>query len=171
MSVESALLVPVPEAEPVVQRWRDLFDPMAILGIPAHITVLYPFLPPERLTEANLDELQRLFAAAVPFSFVLDEVRRWPDVVYLAPTPEEPFRNLTALVVDRWPELQPYGGSHREVVPHLTVAHVADDLVAADIADDLAAKLPIASAAREVLLMVTDGAAWTAHTGFPLGVL
>ena len=46
---ESALLLLVPAAEPVVGSHRAQLDLSARNGEPAHFTVLYPFLPPERL--------------------------------------------------------------------------------------------------------------------------
>lgn len=168
MQMESALLVPVPEADPIVEPWRRVFDPVALLGIRAHITVLYPFLPPERLDDETLGTLDQLLSTFPAFSYALDEVRRWPDLVYLAPNPETPFRALTRLVAERWPEVPPYEGKHQDVVPHLTVAYTRDDAVATEIADDLTPHLPVVCVARHVQLMVTDGASWTAHTSFPL---
>jgi hypothetical protein len=44
----SAVLVPVPEAERVVSRYRARLDGAAALGVPAHVTVLYPFVPAAR---------------------------------------------------------------------------------------------------------------------------
>jgi hypothetical protein len=43
--MQSALLLPVPAAEAAVGPYRALLDPSARDGVPAHITVLYPFLP------------------------------------------------------------------------------------------------------------------------------
>jgi hypothetical protein len=42
---ESAFIVCVPEAEPHVAVLRERFDASARLGLPAHITMLYPFMP------------------------------------------------------------------------------------------------------------------------------
>jgi hypothetical protein len=53
----SAVLVPVPEAERVVSRYRARLDGAAALGVPAHVTVLYPFVPPAAITAATLEEL------------------------------------------------------------------------------------------------------------------
>lgn len=47
---ESAILVPVPQAEPVVGHLRARLDRAAGRGVPAHVTVLYPFLPPAQIT-------------------------------------------------------------------------------------------------------------------------
>jgi len=57
---ETVLIVKVPEAEPAVGEWRTQFDPVAAAGIPAHITVLAPFLD-RRLVDASvLGELEAL---------------------------------------------------------------------------------------------------------------
>jgi len=45
VSYESALVILVPEAEAVVGRLRQRSDPSAAVGMPAHITINYPFLP------------------------------------------------------------------------------------------------------------------------------
>jgi hypothetical protein len=45
MGNESAIIIPIPEAEPIVGPLRLQYDGAARLGVPAHITVLYPFYP------------------------------------------------------------------------------------------------------------------------------
>jgi hypothetical protein len=44
-SGQSALIIEVPEAEPAVARCREHLDASDALGVPAHITVLAPFMP------------------------------------------------------------------------------------------------------------------------------
>ena len=56
-SIESALVVLVPEAEALVKPFRDRYDPSAAVGVPAHITLLYPFKPPDEVDGAVLDKL------------------------------------------------------------------------------------------------------------------
>ena len=51
---QSALIVAVPEAGEVVGRFRASLDRAALWGVPAHVTVLYPFLPPERINDEVL---------------------------------------------------------------------------------------------------------------------
>lgn len=60
----TALVIVVPEAEPAVAPWRAALDRAASLGVPAHITVLYPFLSPERIGDSVLDGLRELRRAA-----------------------------------------------------------------------------------------------------------
>lgn len=71
---ETALLLPVPAAEPAVGQHRARLDEAARDGVPAHITVLYPFLPPAGIDEMLLALLGRLFAGFAAFGFTLDKV-------------------------------------------------------------------------------------------------
>lgn len=73
MTDESALLVAVPAAEPAVARHRSRLDTSAAVGVPAHITVLYPFLPPDLIDADTLATLARLFASVPGFRFTLDQ--------------------------------------------------------------------------------------------------
>ena len=63
------------------------------------------------------------------------------------PEPPEPFVELTQAVWRRWPDHAPYGGAHREIVPHLTVAVGAEDFY--EVRAALEPHLPLRAAARE----------------------
>ena len=92
--IESALVVLVPDAEVLVKPFRDRHDPSAAVGVPAHITLLYPFIAPDESGSAVLDDLRQCFQRFPPFDFSFAESRRFPGVLYLAPEPAEPFREL-----------------------------------------------------------------------------
>ncbi|MFE7562168.1 2'-5' RNA ligase family protein [Kitasatospora sp. NPDC057500] len=165
---ESALILPVPEAEAVVGPWRERYDPSARLGVPAHVTVLYPFRPADRLDAEVLGDLAELIAAQPAFDLAFTRGGDFPGVHWLAPSAEGAVRlnALTAAVAARWPEHPPYGGRFEEVVPHLTVAYHDDP---GPIAADLAPHLPLAARAGVVRLLVFDGACWVRRADFPLG--
>ena len=99
MKIESALIIAVPEVEPLVKALRERFDWSAAQGVPAHITILYPFIPPDKVTPDVLANLREFFAQFSAFEFTLPETRRFPSVLYLAPSPAEPFKALTQAVV------------------------------------------------------------------------
>ena len=102
---QSALLVPVFNADAVFGAVRERLDPAAKRGVPAHITVLYPFLAPEALDPAVLSELRSFFAAHASFRFSLSRTAWFGDsVLWLAPEPDAPFRVLTDAVAARWPD-------------------------------------------------------------------
>jgi 2'-5' RNA ligase len=173
-SIESALVVLVPEAEALVKPFRDRYDPSAALGVPAHITLLYPFRPPDEVGGAVLDELRRGFARFAPFRFALAQIHRFPaEVLYLAPEPDEPFRRLTLAIWDWYPETPPYVGKWPDVVPHLSVASLADEQQLDRIADEFAQAsrgiLPIRAAATDVALMDNRSGRWQVRATFGLG--
>ncbi len=174
MSDESVLLIEVPEAEPLVADWRARYDPVAAHGVPAHITVLFPFIPPELIDEATLEALAATFAEVEPFDFHLAALDQFPGVYYLAPEPAEAFKNLTRAVVARFPEYRPYGGAFgSDSTPHLTVAQIAApaefDAMGAELQAACAQALPIRSRAETVLLMHNVTGPWTVNRSFRLG--
>lgn len=168
----SALELLVPEAEALVGPFRQRYDPVVPLGMPAHVTVLFPFLPPERIGVPELRGLREHFAGQSAFDFALSELREFPGTLYLAPEPDEPFVALLEATASRYPETPPYGGAFDEIVPHLTVAHAEDPAELAEIRrrveDDLAAHGPIRAKARAVRLMIEDGVLWRKWDLFPL---
>lgn len=170
--VESALIVAVPEAEAVVGVHRAALDEAASWGVPAHITVLYPFLPPGRIDYRVRAALGTLFAARPAFEVVLSRVDWFgTEVLWLAPTPDEPFRELTSAVWARFPDAPPYHGEFEDVIPHLTVGHHAPLAALRATADDLAGRLPITAAVRSVRLIegTIGRIPWRTVAEFPLG--
>ncbi len=138
---ESAIVLDVPEAEPLVGGWRARHDPIASRGIPAHITLLYPFLRPEELQPAALDTLRGTLARAEPLDLVLSEVATFPGVVWLKPEPAAPLLQLIDLLRHHYPDLLPYGGKHPEPTPHLTVGQANDPDEFDDFHDRVRARL------------------------------
>jgi hypothetical protein len=176
--MQSALLVLVPAAEPVVGPHRARLDSSARDGVPAHLTVLYPFLPPAEIGQGVLAKLSRLFAAVPRFAFSLDRVR-WFDqsVVWLGPSDESPFRALTGLAWSAYPSNPPYGGDHPDTVPHLTIGHGGGPAELRAAAEAVRPLLPIATEATEVTLMAgpkpgqssQPPGQWRSVASFPLG--
>ncbi len=168
MAAESAIIIPVPEAEPVVASLRQRHDPVAARGVPAHITLLYPFAPPDQLA-SHVEDLQRLCAESAAFAFSLTEVRRFPATAYLQPDPAAPFVALIERIMRRWPAFPPYGGRFATPVPHLTVADDVGPDVLDGVVRELAGQLPIACRATEVSLICSDDeGAWACKRVFAL---
>jgi 2'-5' RNA ligase len=169
--LQSALLVAIPSAEPAVARHRDRFDSSAPRGVPAHITVLFPFISPAAIDSAVHAELARLFGAVGAFRFTLDHTSWFGDsVLWLGPRDDAPFRALTRAAFAAFPEYPPYGGRHGDVVPHLTIGDHGPlpERCAAEAA--VRSHLPIEGEVTEVRLMVgppADGL-WDTVAVFPL---
>jgi 2'-5' RNA ligase len=167
----SGLIVEVPESELAVAHHREALDVNARGGVPAHFTVLYPFLPPDRIDESVLAHLGALFAGVPAFDIALTHTS-WFDsrVLWLAPEDPAPFRALTERVHAAYPDHPPFAGLYPDVVPHLTIGH-GEQLAEMALAEiDVKQHLPIRSTAREVTLMTQHEAegVWTTAARFPL---
>lgn len=162
------MLATVAGAEPLVEHWRRRFDASAAAGIPAHVTVLFPFLDVDLISAAVIGDLTTLIAGHDSFAVRFDECGRFPDVLYLAPTPDQPLRALTESIATRWPEAPPYGGQFAEVIPHLTVAHGQPSRIFDEVEAELADRLPVTATISSVSLFVSDGQCWRPHASFPM---
>jgi 2'-5' RNA ligase superfamily len=170
---QSALVVLVPEAERLVGAFRRIHDPAAMAGVPAHITVLYPFQPPARVDAATVERLRSRFQRFAPFDFALTSVRRFPGVIYLAPEPDEPFRALTLAVWEAYPECPPYEGRHPDIIPHLSVASKAEEdelrRIGSDFENEARKSLPLPARASGVALMDNLFGPWRVVAVLSLG--
>jgi 2'-5' RNA ligase len=167
--METALIIPVAAAEPVVGAFREQLDLSAPFGVPAHLTVLFPFLEAAQIDQAAL---AALIASHDSFTFTLSRTGWFGQtVLYLAPEPDAPFRALTQAVWQRYPQCPPYGGAYDDVVPHLTIGHdqPLDTLRTAE--QTVAAALPIDATATSVRLLgrLDSTSAWQPLQDFPLG--
>jgi hypothetical protein len=169
---ESAVVVNVPAAEPVVGEHRKRLDAAASWGVPAHVTVLYPFLPPATIDEAVLSALGRAVLTVPRFKAEWTRTA-WFDqrVLWVAPTPVTSFQELTAAVVREFPDYPPFGGQYDVVVPHLTVGNGAplDDMLAAERV--IEPQLPFSMAVTHVQVLAGTRVAgsWGMIAEFPLG--
>ncbi len=123
----SAVVVLVPEADDIL----DAVGSSASGGMPAHVTVLYPFVPPRRIRQSHCEQLEAIAARTAPFTLELAELDHFELITVLTLNPEEPLRRLTTAVVDSWPEHPPYGDDELDVPPHLTLGY---DVLPAEIA-------------------------------------
>lgn len=145
----------------MVGGWRAMHDPSSRNGVPAHITLVVPWVPPEQIKQEHLEELEQLLADRHPFDYVLDHVRWFGDrVLWLAPSPAQPFQDMTHLLAEHF-ETPPWGGEFDEVVPHLTVG-LADhaDQALCEVAAEVGPRLPVSCRAQEVDVMCGDGVQW-----------
>jgi 2'-5' RNA ligase len=150
------VLVPVPEADVAGGPWRG-----ENTGVPMHVTLLVPFVPPERIDAEVVAALRGLLEPVAPFDYALGGVCAFPDgTTYLAPLPPEPFVALARAIVRRWPEHPPYGGVHDTIVPHVTIPPEHVEL------DRLAALGPIPARAEEARLIVEEPGRWTTRARF-----
>ena len=163
---QSVLLVPFRELAAAVEPWLEhSVGARPSHGIPPHVTLLFPFPPPD---ESVVAEATDALAKLESFDVMFGELRRFTDTkaLYLTPDPVEPFIAVIESLVATFPGWLPYGGAYDSIVPHLTVAWGAqlDEAEA-----DLEPRLPLRARAREaVLLTEVQPRRWLPHTSFPL---
>lgn len=174
---ESALLVEIPEAEPLVATWRQRHDPVAARGIPAHVTVLYEFRPPGDIDDDVRGRVAEVVATQPAFVATFDRIGVFEGVaVWLAPEPEDRFRGLHRALLDAFPDCLPYQGRFPDPQPHLTIAQAAPDgdadafaALADEVRADVAPRLPLVSAVGAVSLFTSDDhGRWTRIERFAL---
>ena len=168
---DSAFIVRVPEAEACVGALRERFDASARLGVPAHITILVPFMSPDQIDEAVLGRVQQAFDTVPAFAFALTRLGRFPATAYLAPEPEASFVALTRSLFQRFPAYPPFGGRFDSIIPHLTVAHGSAseaDLAAGELAARMQEQGSIAGICSTVTLLENASGRWKEMHGFAL---
>lgn len=174
----SAMVTPEPASAivarvsvpPALERLRSRWDLAAGTGVPAHVTILFPFLPADALLPGVRRELAAIAGAQLPFDVRFKRIDRFPGVVYVAPDPGTPFLRLTEAFLARFPEFPPYGGAFDAVIPHLTVAE-SEEAPLDEIAAAARRALPFRHrvAALEVLVEGGEGR-WHTRWRLPLGV-
>lgn len=150
----SAFVVKVPAAEPLAGALRRRYDATVALGVPAHITVLVPFMDPALVTADVIERAARVLQRTPSFPFSLASIGRFPETAYLAPEPAAPFIAMTLALVEAFPGFRPYGGEHEGAIPHLCVAH-GDARHAEEAAAELKMRLHATGAVLAVCTKVT----------------
>lgn len=168
--METAFILRVPEAESLVRDWRMKHDTSAPRGMPAHVTVLYPFMPLRAISADVYEQLDALFAAHTNFELTFSSPRRFPDTVWLSPEPAAPVKLLTGAMAAAFADYPPYRGTFPDTIPHLTVAQ-GDSAVLDAVAADLMARLtrPIHAHITACVLFAMTDAGWREQRSFPLG--
>jgi hypothetical protein len=171
----SAIVVPI-RLPAVLRAVMVRESEVARLGVPGHVTLLYPFTPAASLGPGVMASVERVLAGAPAFDVDFREVRRFePDVhapngvIWLAPEPPAPFLSLIDRLSKAFPGYPPYGGAFEEVVPHLTIAD--DEATRMDSnAAEAARCLPFRRRVTHAALIVegADGR-WRTRRRLPLG--
>ena len=167
----TAIVVPFHDVDAVVGRFRRELTRDGAEGMPAHVTLIYPFADDSHI---GGPEIARLRAALVRFSAFgvrfarFDRFAAVPPVLYLEPEPGDPFVEMIAALTREFPAFPPFGGIHETVVPHLTVAQT-DDVAAMRAAEvQVAGRLPIRTHVAEATLMEQGVDGWRIRDRMPL---
>lgn len=132
-----------------------------------HMTLLDPFVPSFALDAGVFEGIREVLMDFEPFDYQLVGVERFPDVLYLAPEPAEPFVAMTEALWRRFPEYPPYGGAFADIVPHVTLSLGREP---AGLAEHVLERLPVRDRVEDVELRMEDTAGeWGIAERFALG--
>ena len=169
----SAIVIPFVLPEPLESIRRDHVA-NARLGVPAHVTLLFPFVPALELAADDVERAAAAMHAARTFEVTFREVASFEPgptaegAVWLAPEPADPFLRMIDALMEAFPGLLPYEGLHDTVIPHLTLANVDVDIPALQAV--ARQHLPFTRRADPAALLVEDHAArWRIERELPLG--
>ena len=138
--------------------------------MPAHVTVLYPFMDPKGLGRQRRARLATVFAGFPPLGLVFSRIGRFPEVLWVAPDEPEPVMAMVRAVAAAFPDYPPYGGQFATIIPHVTVAHgVGLDLGALEPEVRRRLSPPVTERVEAVGLFTTVRRRWVEVDRFPLG--
>jgi 2'-5' RNA ligase len=140
-------------------------------GVPAHLTLLYPFVQPERLDGDVRARLGGVARDHPRFEYRLREAALWPDTVYVRVEPEAPFVHLQRALQAAFPEFPIYGPDwNLEFVPHVSIAEGHASGLASATADPAWGALPeVRQATRIDVIARGANGRWRTLWRIPLG--
>jgi 2'-5' RNA ligase len=172
LSLETAVAIVLDDARAQLEPVRSEFHAGSVaMGIPLHLTLLYPFAPPD---QADEEALADFFAAREPMTVTLVGVAEWPAVVYAVPEPRDDLSELMRALWERFPDYPPYGGEIADPLPHVTLAESGEDESTAELAAAIRARtnsfFPLSCDVRDVALLEEhEPDRWRERRRFPLG--
>ena len=147
-------------------RMRSIED--AAAGMPAHVTLLYPFADEAQLSDDVLALVAGIAARHPVLRLNLGEGRRFPDTLYASVEPDALVRAIHAEFAAAFPTLPLYRHAF-EFVPHVSIVEgpPAGDPLALD--DPAWRTLPVEQLVDAVDLITAGDGRWATRRGFPLG--
>jgi 2'-5' RNA ligase len=123
MELETALIIVPPRpVQSFAYPIRETHDAESFNRVPAHITLIYPFVPPDEVEEAEkaLTKTCKKFPA---FELTLDRYGQFETALFLEPSQPQKVLDLFELISAAFPDYPPYEGKKGEGLhPHLTLA-------------------------------------------------
>jgi len=170
--METAIVVPVDGAELLLSSAAAAFGFDRPPGMPAHVTLLYPFVDAERISVRHAHQAQRALSNVQPFECSFSSIGRFDDppvAIFLEPKPVEQFSAMVEALMAVFPEFPPYGGTVEEVIPHLTLVETGDRNLWAEVEEWVRPQLPVRTSVQGFSIYVRTETSWVERFQLPLG--
>ncbi|WP_223838020.1 2'-5' RNA ligase family protein [Streptomyces venezuelae] len=158
----------MPAAAPLLEAARRTDPALVRRRLPAHVSLLYPFVPESALTVQDEEAVGSLAAGFPAADLLLEEVVTAPGFVAVTLPGLQPIVDTFRA---RWPGLQPYRGRFgARPTAHVTVALGADNpTITARVRAAVGNLLPLRTRATAVQLAVLTEKGWRPRLTAPLG--
>lgn len=171
MELTSALVIFMPpEVQAFAAPLMRQHTPDALIRVPPHITILYPFAPPDELPAA-LETVRAICARVQQFPITLEGYGSFPTVSYMKPANPAPIQALFREIFWKFPQYPPYRGQFgNQLTPHVTVGEFESE--AAREAAALPAYTPFTFTARRLHALIGEdgkGIPWITEAVIPFG--
>ena len=170
----TGLVLPFPKLEHHIAEFRREAILPTMYGLMAHLTVIFPFMPQDKVTTAVSQTLTSLFQQIEPIAYTLDGLARFPGVLYLKMVDERPFIHLIQAVEQAFPAYPSFGGEYDTIVPHVTVAKTDDNQALEHLEARFVKQFPnlltVSGCCGEVWLIEKVGDNYQKQTTFQLGM-
>ena len=122
------IIAPLPVQAFAVPLMRQ-YSFESMLRVPAHITILFPFVPLNELDGAAA-KLTTICADIAPFDVTLDGYGHFPTTVYLKPANPAPIKAAFQAIHAAYPQYPPYRGAfgHEDIIPHMTIGEFPSEI-------------------------------------------
>jgi len=172
--LETAITLFLEEADrELAEAHWELYPERVPERIPLSLTLLYPWIPAESVTQTDLGGLRSFFSGRRPFEFDLTRVAEFPGVVvYAVPEPDHELRATMGALWALYPEYPPYGRPGTEPAPHATLGRLVGDyaITLATVEKRVQGLLPVHCHIQQATLMQEhEPERWGVRETFPLG--
>lgn len=123
MTLSTAVVIFMPhEVQQVATPIMRQYTLESLIRVPAHITLMFPFVPYEAL-DAAVPTVQAVCARIQPFDITLAGCGQFPGVIFMQPADPQPIKAVFRQLLDAFPLYLPYEGAYgNDLHPHVTVA-------------------------------------------------
>ena len=154
---ETFITLVLEDADPALaEAHRELYPERIAEQIPLSLTLLYPWIPCDDVTEQDVAGLREFFTTRPPLEFDLVRVAEFPGIVaYAAPEPDDALRATMRALWALYPEHPPYGEPGGDPPPHCTLGRLVGDhaITLAQAKQRVEPLLPVRCDVREATLM------------------
>jgi hypothetical protein len=172
--LETSITLILEDADPeLAQAHWELYPERVPEQIPLSLTLLYPWIPAESVTQDDLDRLRSFFRARPRLRFDLVGLAEFPGVVvYAVPEPDDELRATMRALWALYPQCPPYGRPGGDPPPHATLGRLeGDDAITLETAARrVGSLLPVRCDVGQATLMAEhEPDRWHVRESFPLG--